>query len=160
LVGYEYPEMRDILAIVDAVNAYKSGKYNFPTSYHIPHGIPPKTLQSQAPGNVLSWESSHNFVLPSTPNSKSQRSQQVISTFGGRQDNFEGDLKLNIFLNGLSLSPSPSTPQNSSTDESRISTTSYNRNLKRTKYSPQRKSLPHTDHPTIRIIPIYRTPSL
>jgi hypothetical protein len=116
MVGYEYHEMEEVLAIVDAVIAYHSGQYSFPSTYFIPNNIPPKSLNPPSPRNILSWStmSTPSFVstpsLTSTPSSKPHFSQSFSSNTPNR------DIHLNISLSGLSLSPSSSTPKASFTN--------------------------------------------
>jgi hypothetical protein len=125
MVGYEYSEMKDVLVIVNAVNAYKSGGYILPACYYIPSDIPPKSLQPPAPDTLLPWFSRHTqsqqHAAPSTP--RLRRSHAFSTTSGDRQGIHSRDINLNISLNGLTLSPSPSpsTPRGSTTERNNSS---------------------------------------
>jgi hypothetical protein len=109
MVGYEYHEMAELVAVVDAVNTYHSGDYSLPLTYFVPNNIPPKTLHPPSPINVLAWNTmstpSSMFTpsFASTPSSKPRSSKLFSATNPGH------DIRLNISLNGLSLSPTPST---------------------------------------------------
>jgi hypothetical protein len=47
--------MAELVVIVNAVNAYKSGSYNAPSSYYIPADIPVKSLFPARPENIIPW---------------------------------------------------------------------------------------------------------
>jgi hypothetical protein len=110
MVGYEYPEMKDLIAVIDVVNAYCSGNYRFPSFYFIPTNIPPKSLHPPAPRHVLPWVTKHSPNFASTPSFKTHRSHTFKASVPGH------DINLNISLNGLSLSPSPETPRGTTTN--------------------------------------------